>query len=148
MSKHNKLIRTMFQNPTTQTKLALLEERLSVYEKMIRKIDSAIEKISETSQSISKMLIIHEERIEQTAKSDNIIIKIVDDVKLTNTMEHKAVMTRMDSIEKNVNELLKFRWQVAAISGAAILLVGLVLPLLDNVIEMPYNERTEQPTKK
>ena len=26
MSKYNKLIRTMFQNPTTQTKLALLEE--------------------------------------------------------------------------------------------------------------------------
>ena len=65
----------MFQNSSTETKLALLEERLSVYEKMMKKIDSAIEKISETSQTISKMLAIHDERIEQTVKSDEIIIK-------------------------------------------------------------------------
>ena len=70
----------MFQNSSTETKLALLEERLSVYEKMMKKIDSAIEKISETSQTISKMLAIHDERIEQTVKSDEIIIKMVDEI--------------------------------------------------------------------
>ena len=84
----------MFQSQTTETKLALLEEKLSIYEKMMRKIESAIEKIGETSQTISKMLAIHEERLEQTSKSDEVIISMVHDIKKSNTEEHKHVNER------------------------------------------------------
>ena len=79
----------MFQSQTTETKLALLEEKLNIYEQMMRKIESAIEKISETSQTISKMLAIHEERLEQTSKADEVIISMVHDIKKSNTEEHK-----------------------------------------------------------
>lgn len=138
----------MFQNSTTETKIALLEERLSIYEQMMKKIESAIEKISETSQNISKMLVIHEERIEQTSKADEVIIKMVDDIKKTNTEEHSTVLKRVETIEETVGDLLKFRWQVAAISGVVVLVVGLVVPFIDNVVGMPYNGRTEQTTTK
>lgn len=138
----------MFQSQTTETKLALLEEKLSVYEQMMKKIDSAIEKISETSQTISKMLAIHEERIEHVSKSDEVIIKMVEDIKTSNSQEHKKVIERISEIEKTVGDLLKFRWQVAAISGAVILVVGLVVPFIDNMLGMPYNGGTEQTTKK
>jgi chromosome segregation ATPase len=136
----------MFQS--TQTKIALLEERLSIYEQMMKKIESAIEKISETSQTISKMLAIHEERIEHTTKADEVIISMVHDIKKSNTEEHKDVLERVEEVEKTVGDLLKFRWQVAAISGAVVLLVGLVVPFLDNMMGMPYNGRTEQTTTK
>ena len=138
----------MFQSQTTETKLALLEEKLSVYEQMMKKIDSAIEKISETSQTISKMLAIHEERIEHVSKSDEVIIKMVEDIKTSNSEEHKKVIERVSEMEKTVGDLLKFRWQVAAISGAVILVVGLVVPFIDNMLGMPYNGGTEQTTKK
>lgn len=138
----------MFQSQTTETKLALLEEKLSVYEQMMKKIDSAIEKISETSQTISKMLAIHEERIEHVSKSDEVIIKMVEDIKTSNSEEHKKVIERVSEMEKTVGDLLKFRWQVAAISGAVILVVGLVAPFIDNMLGMPYNGGTEQTTKK
>lgn len=138
----------MFQSQTTETKLALLEEKLSIYEKMMKKIDSAIEKISETSQTISKMLAIHEERIENVAKSDEVIIKMVEDIKASNSEDHKRVIERVSEIEKTVGDLLKFRWQVAAISGSIILVVGLVVPFIDNMLGMPYTGGTEQTTKK
>jgi DNA repair exonuclease SbcCD ATPase subunit len=138
----------MFQSQTTETKLALLEEKLSVYEQMMKKIDSAIEKISETSQTISKMLAIHEERIEHVSKSDEVIIKMIEDIKSSNSEEHKKVIARVSEMEKTVGDLLKFRWQVAAISGAVILVVGLVVPFIDNMLGMPYNGGTEQTTKK
>ena len=115
---------------------------------MMKKIESAIEKISETSQNISKMLIIHEERIEQTSKADEVIIKMVDDIKKTNTEEHSTVLKRVETIEKTVGDLLKFRWQVAAISGAVVLVVGLVVPFIDNMVGMAYNGRTEQTITK
>jgi len=138
----------MFQNSATETKIALLEERLSIYEQMMKKIESAIEKISETSQNISKMLVIHEERIEQTSKADEVIIKMVDDIKKTNTEDHTTVLKRVEKIEQSVGDLLKFRWQVAAISGVVVLVVGLVVPFIDNVVGMPYSGRTEQTTTK
>ncbi len=115
---------------------------------MMKKIESAIEKISETSQTISKMLAIHEERIEHTTKADEVIISMVNDIKKSNTEEHKDVLERVEEVEKTVGDLLKFRWQVAAISGAVVLLVGLVVPFLDNMMGLPYNGRTEQTTTK
>lgn len=138
----------MFQSQTTETKLALLEEKLSIYEQMMKKIDAAIEKISETSQTISKMLVIHEQRIENVTKSDELIIQMVNDIKTSNTADHKVVAERVSEVEKTVEDLLKFRWQVAAISGAVVLLVGLVVPLVDNMLSMPYNGGTEHTTKK
>lgn len=115
---------------------------------MMKKIDAAIEKISETSQTISKMLIIHEERIEQTAKSDEIIIKMVEDIKKINSQEHKSVINRVEEVENTVKELLKFRWQVAAISGVVVMVLGLVIPFIDNMIGMSYNGGSEQTLKK
>lgn len=138
----------MFQSTNTETKIALLEERLSVYEQMMKKIESAIEKISETSQTISKMLAIHEEKIDQNTKSDEVIIHMVNEIKKSNTDEHNKVLKRVDDMEKTIGDLLKFRWQVAAISGAVVLVVGLVVPFIDNVIGMPYNGRTEHTSPK
>ena len=73
----------MYNPPSTtlDTKVAILEERLNVYEQMMGRIDSAIEKISETNQNISKMLAVHEERLGQSVKSDAIIISMIEDVK-------------------------------------------------------------------
>lgn len=138
----------MFQSQTTETKLALLEEKLNIYEQMMKKIESAIEKIGETSQNISKMLAIHEEKIEHVSKSDENIIKMVNDIKQSNTDEHNKVLKRVDDMEKTLGDLIKFRWQVAAISGAVVLVVGLVVPFIDNMLIMPYNGGTEQTTKK
>ena len=138
----------MFRSQTTETKLALLEEKLSIYEKMMKKIESAIEKIGGTSQNISKMLAIHEEKIDQASKSDEVIVQMVNDIKKTNTEAHKLVIKRVDEMEKTLGDLLKFRWQVAAISGAVVLVVGLVVPLLDNMLGIPYTGGTEQTSKR
>jgi hypothetical protein len=138
----------MFQSQTTETKLALLEEKLSIYEQMMKKIESAIEKIGETSQNISKMLAIHEQKIDQASKSDEVLVQMVNDIKKINTDEHSKVLKRVDDMEQTLEDLMKFRWQVAAISGAVVLVVGLVVPLVDNMLGMPYNGGTEQTTKK
>lgn len=138
----------MFQSQTTETKLALLEEKLSIYEQMMKKIESAIEKIGETSQNISKMLAIHEQKIDQASKSDEVLVQMVNDIKKINTDEHSKVLKRVDDMEQTLGDLMKFRWQVAAISGAVVLVVGLVVPLVDNMLGMPYTGGTEQTTKK
>ena len=61
-------------NASADTKIAVLEERLSAYEIMMKKIDEAIQLMGKTNQNISKMLAVHEERIEQCHKSDDYIV--------------------------------------------------------------------------
>jgi hypothetical protein len=73
---------------------------------------------------------------------------MVNDMKKANAEDHKKVIERVSEMEKTVGDLLKFRWQVAAISVAVILVVGLVAPFIDNMLGMPYNGGTEQTTKK
>jgi gas vesicle protein len=107
------------QNTSSDTKIAVLEERLSSYELMMRKIDEAIQLMGKTSQNISKMLAVHEEKIENCGKTDEMISNMINEMKEENKEQHKKVSEKIQSLEVKVEELGKFRWIIA---GAAILL--------------------------
>ena len=107
------------QNTSSDTKIAVLEERLSSYETMMRKIDEAIQIMGKTSQSISKMLAVHEEKIENCSKTDDMITNMIDEMKRENKEQHKEVSDKIQSLETKLEELAKFRWIIA---GAAIIL--------------------------
>jgi gas vesicle protein len=107
------------QNTSSDTKIAVLEERLSSYEIMMRKIDEAIQIMGKTSQSISKMLAVHEEKIENCSKTDEMISNMIHEMKDENKEQHKKVSEKIQSLESKVEDLAKFRWLIA---GAAILL--------------------------
>jgi len=107
------------QNP----KLAVLESKLNIYEdlsrEMLSKLESAVEKISEGNSRIATILTKHDERIEQSIKTDELIIKMVEDIKQENKEDHTKVVTRLEKLETKVEDLAKFRWIIA---GAAIIL--------------------------
>jgi gas vesicle protein len=97
-------------NTSSDTKLAVLEERLSSYEMMIKKIDEAIQLMGKTSQNISKMLAVHNEKIEQCGKTDELISKIIVELKEENKEQHKSVSEKIKALEVKVEDLVKFRW--------------------------------------
>lgn len=107
------------QNTSSDTKIAVLEERLSSYEVMMKKIDEAIQIMGKTSQNISKMLAVHEEKIEHCGKTDEMISNMISEMKEENKDQHKKVSEKIQSLETKVEDLAKFRWIIA---GAAILL--------------------------
>ena len=126
-----------------ESKLAVLESKLNIYEElsreMLSKLEAAVEKISEGNNRIAMILTKHDERIEQAIKTDDLIIKMIDEVKDSNSKEHAIVIKRLETVENNIADLSKFKWQVAAISGAAVLIIGLVVPFIDNMLPGPYN---------
>lgn len=89
---------------------------------MMNKMESAIHTISETCQGISKMLAIHEERIEATHKVDSIILEKIKEMENRNTNDHNKVIERINDIEEKIEGLIKFRWLL----GGAIILVGFI----------------------
>jgi 16S rRNA G527 N7-methylase RsmG len=102
-------------NASTDTKIAVLEERLSAYEVMMKKIDEAIQLMGKTNQNISKMLAVHEERIEQCHKSDDYISRVIEELRLENKDQHEAVSGRIEKIENKLEEFVKYRWIVIGI---------------------------------
>jgi len=107
------------QNTTADTKIAVLEERLSAYELMMRKIDEAIQLVGKANQNISKMLAVHDERLEQCGKTDDLIARMINELKDENREQHKAVSERIDDMEKDVKEIGKIKWMTV---GCGVLL--------------------------
>jgi hypothetical protein len=109
-------------------KLAVLESKLDIYEdlskEMLLKLERAVEKISEGNNRIAQVLVKHEERLEQSDRADELIIKMLEEVKHSNTKEHMAVIKRIESVEGRVNDLTTFRWITVGIATAALVVIG------------------------
>ena len=146
----------MFSKSSNETKIAVLEERLTSYEIMIKKIDEAIQIMGKTSQTISKMLAVHEEKLDNTNKNDELIIDRIKTMESKNTEEHHRVIERFEFIDskindrieildKKVDEVTKFRWLilggimiVSFIFSQSSMVVDILTPDTDNVrIEKP-----------
>lgn len=91
-------------------KIAVLEQKLIDFANIVSKLDSAIEKLSEVNTNITKMLAVHEERIEQCNKSDNLLIKMIEDLKKENEKDHQEVTSRINDLEGKVEEIAKIKW--------------------------------------
>lgn len=113
----------MFSQVSQSSKLAVLESKLTMYEdlsrEMLAKLESAVEKISEGNSRIATILTKHDERIEQSMKTDELIIKMIDEIKEENKEDHNKVIKRLEVLENKVEDFSKFRWIIA---GAAIIL--------------------------
>lgn len=133
----------MFNQSSNETKIAVLEERLTSYEIMMKKIDEAIQIMGKTSQNISKMLAVHEEKLDNTNKNDEVIFDRIRSMEVKNTEEHGKVLERFESLEekiddrieildKKVDEITKFRWLLAG----ALVIVSFVISQSSMVVDI------------
>jgi hypothetical protein len=118
----------------SDTKLAVLEEKLNIYEElsreMLSKLESAVNKISESNQRIANILAKHDERIDQSIKTDQVIIKMIEDVKASNTVEHQSVIKRIETVEETVRELSQTKWMLVGMG----ILSGVVATIISTIL--------------
>jgi hypothetical protein len=81
----------------------------------MNKIDEAIQLMGQTSQNISKMLAVHEEKIDQCNKSDDLISKMIINLKEENEKIDKSVNDRIEKIETKLDEFVKYRWIIVGV---------------------------------
>ena len=141
----------MFQSSSTDTKIAVLEERLSVYEQMMHRIDSAIEKISQTNQSINKMLAIHNEKIEQCNKSDVAVLEMMEDLKDETTKQHQSLKTeltqRLDLVEKKVEHASQIKWMMVGMGTLVAFVITAVAQFAGNYLTIHQTPPTIERAK-
>jgi len=93
---------------------------------MLDKLERAVTSISENSNKISVILERHENKLEESEKTDALLLKMLDEVKEENKRDHKEVKERINKIEEKIQELSKFRWQIGGVIIVASLIVGAV----------------------
>tara|TARA_B100000073_G_scaffold30958_1_gene23556 strand:+ start:1417 stop:1833 length:417 start_codon:yes stop_codon:yes gene_type:complete len=110
------------------SKVAVLESKLDIYEdlsrEMLSKLEAAVDKISEGNARIAQILAKHDERIDQSAKSDELIIKMIDELKENGEKNNKIIHERIDKIQVDIKSFSKFRWQVGGVLVVAALIIG------------------------
>jgi len=93
----------MYTPPQTiETKVAILEEKLHTTEQLMQRIESAIEKMSEVSANVTKMLAVHEQKIEGNDKVDAILFAKIDQLSAKMDTDHNIVLDKLQGLEKKV----------------------------------------------
>jgi len=92
----------MQEKETDSVKLAVLEEKVFNMLEVISKLDDTIEKLSDLSTNVSKMLAVHEEKLEVARDSAAETAKEI--VLLETRMDEKmrSVKDRLRSVERRV----------------------------------------------
>ena len=134
-----------------ESKLAVLESKLGIYEdlsrEMLAKLESAVDKISEGNSRIATILAKHDERIEQSMKTDELLIRMIDEIKKDNEIEHNEMAERFNKIEENIDNLLKFRWQVGGVLAVVVIVVTVASSWLPTVLTSRPSQTTIERAK-
>ncbi len=112
----------------SDSKVAQLETKIDIYEElsreMLAKLEMAVDKISEGNARIAQILAKHDERIEQSIRSDELIIKMIDEIKDSNEKNYQIIHGRIDKIQEEIKTFSKFRWQIGGVLIVGALLIG------------------------
>ncbi len=85
-----------------QIKLAVLEEKLQNFETLVSRLDSAIEKIAEVNNNVSRMLAVHEERITKQEEIDAVLFDKIDKLRDKMDSDHDHVTQRLSLLERKL----------------------------------------------
>ena len=113
-----------------QIRVEVLEERLANFETLVSRLDSAIEKIAEVNNNVSRMLAVHEERITKQEEIDAVLFDKIDKLRDKMDSDHDIVTQRLSLLERKL-------WIAVGALGAVIALsnpqaIKIIRPLLSS----------------
>ena len=110
------------------SRVSVIESRLETHERYFTKLDDSIEKLSDVSLSIKEMLIKHEGKLEERALEEDALYDKIEELKQDSHKEHNELTERINSIEKKVEDLTKWRYLVAGGLVIVGLFIGQIIP--------------------
>ena len=81
------------QSQTLETKVAILEEKISSSDLLLMKIDSAIDRLIEANSNVTRMLAVHDEKLDKQDKIDAVLFEKIDSL-------HRDMTRQTDIIKK------------------------------------------------
>jgi hypothetical protein len=124
----------MLGNTEIKSKVAVLEQRSDYQEHLIQKVDAAIQVMKEAVENVSKMLAVHNEKLEQHNKTETLMIEMIREVKENLESEDVDLSDRIDAVDTKIEELKKFKWIAVGVGLAAGFIVTTVVSLASGIL--------------
>ena len=119
---------------STETKVAILEEKINSSDQLLSKIESAIDKLIEANSNITRMLAVHDEKLDKQDKIDAVLFEKIDSLHRDLTRQTDAIKKGCEGDIMKVNvrltDLEKKMWTMAG--GLAI--VSLIFSAVGNKV--------------
>jgi hypothetical protein len=115
-------------------RLAVLESKLDIYEdlskEMLDKLERAVGTISDNSNKISIILERHENRLDESDRSDKLIIGMLEEMKERHEKDHELVQNRISKIQRKVDVNAKFVIGAGAVLATLVAVLQVVPPMI------------------
>ena len=118
-------------------KLAVLESKLDIYEdlskEMLDKLERAVGTISENSNKIAVILERHENRLDESERADQLIVKMVEELKDNHEKNNAILHDRISQLQKKVDHNAKFVVGAAAVIATFVTILQVIPPVITAV---------------
>jgi len=115
-------------------KLAVLESKLDIYEdlskEMLDKLERAVGTISESSNRVAVILERHEGRLDDSEKTDQLLLKMFDEMKAENRRDHQVTANRIEELQKKVEQNQRFVIGATAVLATIVTLLQVAPPII------------------
>jgi hypothetical protein len=103
----------------TNKQLAVLESKFQFYEnltkEMLYKLEKAVDRITESNHTVSIILERHENRLDNAAQANELIIKMIDEIR-------NSVNKKIDLVEKKIEDVSRIKWMIVGVGIASAIL--------------------------
>jgi len=115
-------------------RLKVLESKLDIYEdlskEMLDKLERAVSSIQENTNKTAIILERHENRLDEVDKSDQLILKMIEEMKSQHDKDTKNLHDRLSNLQKKVDHNAKFVVGAGAVLATLIAVLQVVPPIL------------------
>ena len=115
-------------------KIAVLESKLDIYEdlskEMLDKLEKAVGTISENSNKIAIILERHENRLDESERADQLILKMLEEMKDRHEKDTETIHSRITAIQKKVDTNAKFVIGAGAVLATIVTVMQVVPPVI------------------
>lgn len=115
-------------------RLTVLESKLDIYEdlskEMLDKLERAVTTISDNSNKIAIVLERHENRLDEVDRSDQLILKMIEEMKSQHDKDNSTLHDRLSNLQKKVDHNAKFVVGAGAVLATLIAVLQVVPPVL------------------
>lgn len=119
---------------TLETKVAILEEKISSSDLLLMKIDNAIDKLIEANSNVARMLAVHDEKLDKQDRIDAVLFEKIDSLHRDMTRQTDIIKNGCErdimKVNTRLTDLEKKMWTMAG--GLAI--VSLIFSTVGNQI--------------
>ena len=115
-------------------KLAVLESKLNIYEdlskEMLDKLEKAVGTISDNSNKIAIILERHENRLDESERADELILKMLEEMKTRHEKDNELIHQRVTTLQKKVDTNARFVVGAGAVLATLVAVLQVVPPIV------------------